>query len=117
MLIEKINLIEAILHEARVKNISQKELSIRSGMPEPSISRIKRKNTVSVLALEKLANAVGLVLTLAPQQADMNELAPGWSSETGWFEKNACEKTVVTWPTGFSDDEFRISKRPADTTE
>ena len=59
-------LITAIVNSAALQGISQKALAMRAGIAEASLSRMKRKPSVSSSALERLASSAGLRLALLP---------------------------------------------------
>jgi transcriptional regulator with XRE-family HTH domain len=55
-----------ILARARARGWSQTVLAERAGLPDSSISRIKRTGRADLDTLARLAAAVGLRLTLVP---------------------------------------------------
>lgn len=102
------NLIATIFASARAQGISQKELAARTGVAEATLSRLKHKNSLRTSILEALANSVGLRLTLVTAQISaQTDLKPGWSSETGWISREACQNAQLIWPEE-EDDEFRV---------
>lgn len=102
------NLITTIFVSAQAKGISQKELAARSGVAEATLSRLKHKTSLRTSVLEALANSVGLRLTLVTAAAPMQtSLKPGWSSETGWISREACQNAKLIWPEEDAD-EFRL---------
>lgn len=101
-------LITTIFASAQAKGISQKELAARAGVAEATLSRLKRKTSLRTSVLEALANSVGLRLKLvAAQEPPQTELKPGWSSETGWISREACQNAKLIWPQDDAD-EFRV---------
>lgn len=59
-------LVAAILAEVAARGISQKSLAASAGIPEETLSRMKRKPSVRSEALERLAKSAGLRLALLP---------------------------------------------------
>ena len=59
-------LVAVILAEAAARGISQKSLAASAGIPEETLSRMKRKPSVRSEALERLAKCAGLRLALLP---------------------------------------------------
>lgn len=57
-------LINAIIKQAAAKGISQKALAARAGVPQETLSRMKRRPSVRAGALERLALGAGLRLAL-----------------------------------------------------
>lgn len=55
-----------ILRHAKARGWSQNTLAQRASVPDSSISRIKRSGRADLDTLSKLASAVGLRLTLLP---------------------------------------------------
>lgn len=66
-------LVIQILDAARHLGLSQKDLAQRVGLPEETISRLKRKASVRTDVLERLAHAVGLSIALTPQNKTFQE--------------------------------------------
>lgn len=60
------DLLRRILRQAVEQDLSQSELARRAAIPGSSISRIKRTGRADLETLDKLAHAVGLRLSLAP---------------------------------------------------
>lgn len=71
-------LVTAIVDSAALQDISRKVLAARAGIAEASLSRIKRRPSVSSIALERLASSAGLQLALLPatQAASRTTIAP-----------------------------------------
>ena len=59
-------LMAEILRHAKARGWSQNTLAQRASVPDSSISRIKRSGRADLDTLSKLASAVGLRLTLLP---------------------------------------------------
>ena len=57
-------LLTTIIKQAAAKGISQKALAASAGIPQETLSRMKRKPSVRAQALERLAKGAGLRLTL-----------------------------------------------------
>ena len=57
-------LINTIIKQAAAKGISQKALAARAGVPQETLSRMKRRPSVRAGALERLALGAGLRLAL-----------------------------------------------------
>jgi transcriptional regulator with XRE-family HTH domain len=55
-----------ILVQARARDWTQSQLAERAGLPDSSISRIKRSGRADLDTLARLAAALGLRLTLVP---------------------------------------------------
>mgnify|MGYP001825396823 FL=1 len=55
-----------ILAHARARDWTQSQLAERAGLPDSSISRIKRSGRADLDTLARLAAALGLRLTLVP---------------------------------------------------
>ena len=55
-----------ILAQARARDWTQSQLAARAGLPDSSISRIKRSGRADLDTLARLAAALGLRLTLVP---------------------------------------------------
>jgi len=60
------SLMAEILRHAKARGRSQNTLAQRASVPDSSISRIKRSGRADLDTLSKLASAVGLRLTLLP---------------------------------------------------
>ena len=60
------SLMAEILQHAKARGWSQNALAQRASVPDSSISRIKRSGRADLDTLSKLASAVGLRLTLLP---------------------------------------------------
>jgi len=60
------SLMAEILEHAKARGWSQNTLAQRASVPDSSISRIKRSGRADLDTLSKLASAVGLRLTLLP---------------------------------------------------
>jgi transcriptional regulator with XRE-family HTH domain len=60
------SLMTEILEHAKARGWSQNTLAQRASVPDSSISRIKRSGRADLDTLSKLASAVGLRLTLLP---------------------------------------------------
>ena len=60
------SLMAEILRHAKARGWSQNTLAQRASVPDSSISRIKRSGRADLDTLSKLASAVGLRLTLLP---------------------------------------------------
>jgi transcriptional regulator with XRE-family HTH domain len=60
------SLMTEILQRAKARGWSQNTLAHRASVPDSSISRIKRTGRADLDTLAKLASAVGLRLTLLP---------------------------------------------------
>ena len=60
------SLMAEILQHAKARGWSQNTLAQRASVPDSSISRIKRSGRADLDTLSKLASAVGLRLTLLP---------------------------------------------------
>ena len=60
------SLMAEILRHAKARGWSQNALAQRASVPDSSISRIKRSGRADLDTLSKLASAVGLRLTLLP---------------------------------------------------
>ena len=59
-------LMDDILAQARARDWTQSQLAARAGLPDSSISRIKRSGRADLDTLARLAAALGLRLTLVP---------------------------------------------------
>ena len=80
-------LVAAILAEAAARGISQKSLAASAGIPEETLSRMKRKPSVRSEALERLAKSAGLRLALLPASS---------ASKDEDLEPVNIEKTLTT---------------------
>jgi transcriptional regulator with XRE-family HTH domain len=60
------SLIVSLLETAKLQGLSQKQLAASAGLPEETLSRLKRKRSVQTDVLERLARCVGLQLALQP---------------------------------------------------
>lgn len=66
-----------ILDQARVRGWSQSALAERAGLPDSSISRIKRTGRADLDTLARLAAALGLRLTLVPDHDYAEKVSRG----------------------------------------
>jgi len=66
-----------ILARARARGWSQSLLAERAGLPDSSISRIKRTGRADLDTLARLAAAVGLRLTLVPDHDFAEKISRG----------------------------------------
>lgn len=102
------HLVATIFASAREKGISQKELAARAGVAEATLSRLKHQDSLRTSVLASLANSVGLRLALVAAETPVQfKLRPGWSSETGWISREACQNARLVWPEE-DGDEFRL---------
>lgn len=66
-----------ILAQAQARGWSQSLLAERAGLPDSSISRIKRSGRADLDTLARLAAAVGLRLTLVPDHDLAEKISRG----------------------------------------
>ena len=66
-----------ILAQARSRGWTQSQLAERAGLPDSSISRIKRSGRADLDTLARLAAAVGLRLTLVPDHDLAEKISRG----------------------------------------
>ena len=59
-------LLDRILEAARSRGLDQRELAQRAGLSMGTLSRLKKQDDAAFSTLSRLATAVGLRLTLAP---------------------------------------------------
>ena len=67
-------LLDQILEAARSRGWDQKTLLQRAGLGPTTLSKLKRAEDARLSTLERLANAVGLTLGLAPREAVLERL-------------------------------------------
>ncbi len=94
------NLLGEIIEHANRQGISQKELAVRAGIAEGSLSRAKRKGSLSSTTLEHLATEAGVKLVAIPLdgrikatnqkgiKADLNEPSNKSSSRMPFKDKH-----------------------------
>lgn len=70
-------LIHDVLVQARNRGWSQSALAERAGLPDSSISRIKRTGRADLDTLARLAAALGLRLTLVPDHDYAEKISRG----------------------------------------
>ncbi len=70
-------LMAQILAQARARGWSQSALAERAGLPDSSISRIKRTGRADLDTLARLAAAVGLRFTLVPDHDYAEKISRG----------------------------------------
>lgn len=66
-------LVAQILDTARSRGLSQKDLALRASVPEETLSRLKGKADVRTDVLERLANVVGLTVSLSSKGKTFQE--------------------------------------------
>ena len=60
-----IQIIDALIQCRKEKGMTQKDLAIATGLPQPSIARLERKTTIPQLnTLLRVADALGCTLTI-----------------------------------------------------
>lgn len=69
-------LVLTLLQTAKRQGLSQKQLAALAGLPEETLSRLKRKPSVQTDVLERLARCVGLQLSLQPASYDEAQTTP-----------------------------------------
>lgn len=59
-------LLTTILETGRAQGLSQKVVATRAGVPEETLSRMKGRQSIKTDVLQKLADVVGMQLSLTP---------------------------------------------------
>ena len=67
-------LLEQIVANAREQGLDQKTLVSRAGLGASTLSKLKQADDVRLSTLERLANVVGLRLTLSPNDPVLEKL-------------------------------------------
>ncbi|HFQ13962.1 MAG TPA: hypothetical protein ENK40_04115 [Gammaproteobacteria bacterium] len=67
-------LLEQILEAAREQGLDQKTLVARAGLGASTLSKLKQADDVRLSTLERLANVVGLRLSLTPNDPVLEKL-------------------------------------------
>lgn len=70
-------LLDQILLVARTKGIRIGDLTTRAGVRPEIVSRIRTRGTAEIAVLERLANEVGLQLTLTPADSALDQIRRG----------------------------------------
>jgi transcriptional regulator with XRE-family HTH domain len=73
------NLLNQIIEHANQHGVSQKDLAVRTGIAEGSLSRAKRKGSLNSNTLELLAKEAGVELVVTPLKGhptEMNRRSP-----------------------------------------
>ncbi len=67
-------LLDQILEAAREQGLDQKTLVARAGLGASTLSKLKQADDVRLSTLERLANVVGLRLSLTPNDPVLEKL-------------------------------------------
>lgn len=70
-------LLTQIIDLGKKQGLTQQEIAARAGLQPESLSRAKKSGDMRVSSLEQLARAVGLKLTLAPDQPVIEKISAG----------------------------------------
>lgn len=63
------SIIDDLIHAAKQRGVSQKELALRAGIPAESISRAKRSGVANLRTLKAMAEAVDVQIGIVASQA------------------------------------------------
>ncbi len=72
-----IRLLEMIIREAKKKGMGQKALAKKAGITQETLSRAKKAADMQLSTLTRLAEAVGLKLTLSPSAPVLEKILSG----------------------------------------
>ena len=70
-------LLAEIIDQGKRQGLTQQEIATRAGLQPESLSRAKKSGDMRVSSLEQLAHAVGLKLSLAPDQPVIEKISAG----------------------------------------
>ena len=67
-------LLRLIIEAGTGRGLREKDILSRAGLGKTTLSKIKKAGDTKISTLSRLANAVGLRLTLAPHNPTLNQL-------------------------------------------
>ncbi|MGN6234077.1 MAG: helix-turn-helix domain-containing protein [Trinickia sp.] len=110
------SLIDEILRRAAQKKLSQKDLASRAQLSEEALSRMKKRGSARLSAVERLAEAAGLRLALVPTPPSglTNDAPPDQSAPTGEPKRFRDRHPELVWSNRDADDAIYIRRALVD---
>lgn len=105
------SLINEILRSAAQKNLSQKDLAARAHLSEEALSRMKKRGSARLSAVERLAEAAGMRLTIVPAAPSDAENP---STPNGKAKRFRDRHPELVWSNRGADDAIYIRRALVD---
>jgi len=110
------SLIDEILRTAAQKNLSQKELAARAHLSEEALSRMKKRGSARLSAVERLAEAAGMRVAIVPAaQSDVSTAsAANLSTPANKATRFRDRHPELVWSNRGADDAIYIRRALVD---